>query len=445
MLRPFLAVGLTLTMLVAACAAPTPTAAPEPTATPTPTTTPTPAPTATPPPMPTPTPTATPTATPTPTPIPTATPTPTLTPTPKPRPTATPLATPTPTPIPRTIHVNREIWECYADRRESGQVAGCSGWEKPYVTRWHSNTVRFRFEESVAESDSRAMRRAMSIAAPVLNLTFIEKPNDADLTIRAYWEDAPPQPGEIRCPSSPTVGACGGGVEYDGEIREGFVSIVNKRMPANSRPDYVEEDLTTGLMLHELLHAVTLIGHNVRLDSVMSTNPDAIHSPIILPLDEELFRLNSHPDVEPGMSMDDLEQRLLFVDNIPEPQDVHEVAATVFLAGTNVKWTESVGCGEPQDSYYADVIKVLGSIAHYPSNPALRAQYGIDVNRIRIEGSTQLNFWGDGLWATGSDVEFDIHIHPHTYQVEQFTLVWIMHTTPRYSGVCSRYIGRGGY
>ena len=130
-------VGLFVALIIAGCAAPTPT--PEPTATPSPTPTTEPTPTPTPQPTATSTPTPRPTATSTPTPEPTATSTPTPRPTatPRPRPTATPTATPrptatptpagTPTPTPRPPEYTAGLGYASADGLEDGDAETYAG------------------------------------------------------------------------------------------------------------------------------------------------------------------------------------------------------------------------------------------------------------------------------------------------------------------------------
>ena len=172
-----------------------------------------------------------------------------------------------------------------------------------------------------------------------------------------------------------------------------------------------------------------------------------IHMPVLSPMDAALFRLNSHPDVKPGMTMDEVEQRLLVFDVDLEISDVAQLAA--MAAASDQSELNTVGlatedrCENPRsDSVYSDVVDVLTEMAWSPQSNgdlSLSRVESIGAEPLhRIHGSLYIHFPSKTRWATGSDVVVDILIDPGSYQVVNAMLDWDVHTT-RY--FCRKFQG----
>ena len=84
---------------------------------------------------------------------------------------------------------------------------------------------------------------------------------------------------------------------------------------------YRDETPPTSITLHEALHALIPISHSTRNSSAVGGSGMALLSP----RDEALFRLNAHPLVRPGMTMQEVRQLIVFRDELldrPEPEPV---------------------------------------------------------------------------------------------------------------------------
>ena len=86
--------------------------------------------------------------------------------------------------------------------------------------------------------------------------------------------------------------------------------------------------------IHEVLHAMLAVGHRAEPGSMMDVEK-SLSLTSLSPMDEALFRLHSHPMVEPGMTLDEVEALIVFADELLEPPtpvepDAYEIVRSAF-------------------------------------------------------------------------------------------------------------------
>ena len=262
---------------------------------------------------------------------PTAAPAPTSTPAPHtPAPaTATPAPPDTPTalPVAERIVVDRDIWECYSDRAElSNGDYGCYGWAKPTVVKWRSgSTVRVW-----ATGNANYIRAFSEMLdeqlAPPLNLSFEWVDDEPDADLVAILGVSKSDILSDRWPSCPVFWGCGGTVDVkSGEVRKADLIVYHLDMHDRFLDDYPNlKRVLNGVLLHEALHGLAPTGHPERGKVGLSIMRGAGY---LTSVDKEILSLNSHPRIEPGMTMAQVRELIAFEDEMPEQPPKEELTA----------------------------------------------------------------------------------------------------------------------
>ena len=252
---------------------------------------------------------------------PTAAPAPTSTPAPHtPAPaTATPAPPDTPTalPVAERIVVDREIWECYSDRAElSNGYYGCYGWDKPTVVKWRSgSTVRVW-----ATGNANYIRAFSEMLdeqlAPPLNLSFEWVDDEPDADLVAILGVSKSDILSDRWPSCPEFWGCGGTVDVkNGEVRKADLIVYHLDMHDRFLDDYPNlKRVLNGILLHEALHGLAPTSHPGRGWGDLSILMRG--AGYLTSVDKAILSLNSHPRIEPGMTMAQVRELIAFEDEL---------------------------------------------------------------------------------------------------------------------------------
>ena len=221
----------------------------------------------------------------------------------------------------RILGVDRDVWECFSDRPDweatldNDFLGGCGGWTSPTIRKWdQEGPVTVWADPSGDSLYIRVLEEMLDSLSPLLNLDFewvdtrdqaqlkayvgVPATRSADIGFKEYCQDA---------------AGCGGPDFYvDGAVTDASISVWLDTRTGGSDELRAEVRHVT---LHEALHALAAVHHRPAPISVMS-----IHSALRLPemseLDEALFRLHAHPLVRPGMTMEEVEELIVFADNL---------------------------------------------------------------------------------------------------------------------------------
>ena len=224
----------------------------------------------------------------------------------------------------RILGVDRSIWECFSDRAESSNeegFRGCYGWYKTTVEKWRSDST-VRVWATGNENYIRAFRETLDEQlAPELNLNFewVDDEQDADFVAILGVSKSDAQPD--RWPNCLDAWGCGGPVDVrNGEVRKADLIIYHLDSHDRFLNDYPNlKRVLNGVFIHEALHGLAPTGHAERSKVILSSMHSANYLTYI---DKAILSLNSHPLVEPGMAMSEVEPLIIFRDELlDDPQE----------------------------------------------------------------------------------------------------------------------------
>ena len=223
----------------------------------------------------------------------------------------------------RITGVDRTVWACVMDDsnvgqfREGDEGRGCAAWTEDFVVKWDgSKPVRVwtSGEPSWVAEFERTLAYVADLAG--LELETARNADEADFIARI---------GVPRIEGGEDGESCPGGAAgcANAKIRDGnrIYHVRTAIHYGDDEPpmefDQMEEFDQLKLrqvMLHELVHALSWMQHRTETGSAMESGV----SPRVglSPMDEALLRLQGHPLVEPGMTLPELENLIIFSDEL---------------------------------------------------------------------------------------------------------------------------------
>ena len=203
----------------------------------------------------------------------------------------------------RIIGVDRDLWECYADRPSGGVEIdgeifdGCGGWSTPTVEKW-LNDVPVKVWATGDPDYIAVLETVLTDLAPIVDLEFVRVESENKADFKAFVGVPRSQASDLGFDLDPVWvewwGFAGATVN-GGEATSAYIVI----WYSDEDEFWSPSDSIRGVTIHEALHAIVPIGHSTRPVSIMGAS--ALNS--WSPRDRELIELNSHPLVRPGMSM----------------------------------------------------------------------------------------------------------------------------------------------
>ena len=220
----------------------------------------------------------------------------------------------------RILDVERDVWDCYRDRRtsdDSGELS-CSGWW-PEVEKW-LNDVPVKVWGTGDVRYLAILEEVIEYLAPILDLEFEWVDTEEEADFRAYVGIPRSEADGWRelVVNADYLGWAGwaGSNSVNGETLSGYVFVWML-----SDPQWTANNQNTAksIILHEVVHAMASVGHTNRPASILHGSGLKWLSP----MDEALLRLNAHHLVRPGMTIQEVESLLVFRDDLlDKPQSV---------------------------------------------------------------------------------------------------------------------------
>ncbi len=222
----------------------------------------------------------------------------------------------------RILGVDREVWECYADRPPGGVeidgevFAGCGGWDPATVEKW-LNDVPVKVWATGDPIHIAVLETVLDELAPILNLEFEWVGSEEEADFKAYVGVPRSRVSDLGFDDDPELvhywGFASAAVS-GGEATSGYIVIWHTDLTGMaSRVDAIR-----AITIHEALHALVPIGHRVPLGhgsrplSVMEIGKLGA----FIPRERQLLEINSHPLVRPGMSMDDVRKLIVLTEEL---------------------------------------------------------------------------------------------------------------------------------
>ena len=247
----------------------------------------------------------------------------------------------------RILGVDREVWECYSDRPGvvqfvPGLVAlgeaygGCGGWYRERVSKWtQTGTVRVWATGPAEYIDT--LTESLDELGPLLELAFewVDTVDEADLQAYVGVSEATAMEAGVHCEEA-------AGCAHIRTNSRGIVFPVRIWVEQRNENHLGEVGLVWEYEIkhttsHEVVHALSGMIHRHHPGSLMNIH-NGIRSPNLSPMDDALVRLNSHPLVKHGMTMNEVAELVIFADELLDPSaskddpTPYEVATRVFVA-----------------------------------------------------------------------------------------------------------------
>ena len=199
----------------------------------------------------------------------------------------------------RILGVDRDLWNCYSDRSTFGQppeiqeaASSCSGWTAPMVQKWDASAPIRIWTQGLQEY-RQILSDSIDYLAPILGLEFEFVDSDVDADVRAYVGVPRTMAAKFDFEACRRYGRCAfATVSESGEAISGTLIVWGSSPPLGSTEGI------RGAIIHELLHVFGPIDHRDAPDQLMGLGGRLSRS------DVALLRLNSHPLIKPGMTMD---------------------------------------------------------------------------------------------------------------------------------------------
>ena len=315
----------------------------------------------------------------------------------------------------RIIGVSRDLWECYSHRPQQETVdvrgerlSGCGGWKSPTVRKWlNDDPVKVWatgeyidiFEQILAE------------LGPALALEFewVDSEDDADL--RAYAGLPRSRAAEYGFEKWTRFGGVASANNHNGETTSGRLLVWVHDWTQLRALSPV--DSTKAIMVHEALHALVPIKHSTRPASIIGRS--GLNTPS--PRDFELFRLNAHRLVRPGMTMEQVRALIVLDDELldaPRPTMEHEPLDLIWRAYVALYEADSASfrlsggwIGGPCNNTFGvrpgQIEMTVGNFIQLKDNPAM-VLLNFQPAQFFIRYSPKDNafdYWqlaGDGAW-----------------------------------------------
>ena len=227
----------------------------------------------------------------------------------------------------RILGVDRNLWECYADRPQArveieGELFdGCGGWSTPTVEKW-LNDVPVKVWATGDPDHIATLEAVLMELAPILNLEFEWVGSEEEADFKAFVGVPRSEAPALGFDFNPALAHYWGFASArvnGGEATSGYMVIWYTDETAFRSPI----DSIRSVTIHEALHALVPIGHSTRPVSIMGGSGLNTWSP----MDAELIKLNSHPLVRPGMSMDNVREVIVLTDELLDYPVVESDAA----------------------------------------------------------------------------------------------------------------------
>ena len=220
----------------------------------------------------------------------------------------------------RILGVERDIWKCYSDRPnweatiDNDILGGCAGWTEPTVTKWQPG-LPVRVWADPTGGHQRyvdILRQALDELAPLLGLDIQWTESEAEANLKAYVGVPKSRNASIGFPGyCADRNGCGG----PDNRRGGAITSASLSVWLNDEHDNAEIKFVA---LHEILHAVTGVHHALSPLSVMF-HGGGLRLNRLGSEDSAIYRLQGHTLVEPGMTMAEVEERIVFADELLDP------------------------------------------------------------------------------------------------------------------------------
>ena len=285
----------------------------------------------------------------------------------------------------RILGVDRDVWECFSDTSnvntvlEEDEGIGCAGWAAETIQKWDQTSSHKVFVDGPA-GFAAEFNDVLSELSSVFGLRFELTDTEDDADISAYVGFTVPETRakDIHC-FVPEAFGC---ANATWNPRTGVVSrseIVVYNLWPDHGVDLGDFDdwrkvRFRSALVHEIVHAFGRMSHRTELLSSM--NKEVHHRAELSPMDEALLRLHGHHLVKPGMTMANVEDLIVFNDELldPQPRD-HRLAAWSLVSNAYASIREAPSATYLVRSSFPGCTETFGWAEYQLGSPTDRHPY----------------------------------------------------------------------
>ena len=216
----------------------------------------------------------------------------------------------------RILGVARDVWDCFSDRPGyDADQEGCGGWYSGTIVKWdQSKPVKVWVTGD--EEFFPVLDETLEELSPLVNLEFERVTEESEADLKAYMgvSVATARTFGVYCERS--LG-CARWREGSPNVVESATFGVWDIYSAHLDEIGVLDDRIKHITMHEALHALVPMRHRDKPLSLM--NASGLPLPELTAMDKALIRLHSNPLVKSGMAMQEVEELIVFSDELLDP------------------------------------------------------------------------------------------------------------------------------
>ena len=308
----------------------------------------------------------------------------------------------------KILGVARDVWECFSDRpgREA-EREGCGGWFSKTIVKWdQSKPVKVW---ATGDDDYIAvLDESLEELSSLLNLKFQRVVVEDEADLKAYVGVTEEEARAIDFYCERSLG-CAQSWDDPPNVTSGAIIGVWDYYNSHLEDIGLLDDRIKHTIVHEALHALVPIVHRRDALSILNVT-GGVRMLEMNPTDEALIRLHSNPLVKPGMTMGEVEELIIFEDELVDPPllvgdemtpiDLVRQAYTAFYEADAVGFKihgSWVGCGHefgPADLQFASLSSGAADLIRFKDR-------GMNAFIIRdIIGDRSIEYWRsiEGTW-----------------------------------------------
>ena len=307
----------------------------------------------------------------------------------------------------RLIGIERDVWDCFIDTsnldpetgeqdEDNDEGIGCAGWDDDFIVKWPvGEPIKvWSFGDNYYLE---ILDEVLEYVGPLMNVSFesVVSKDDAQLTI---YTGIPREQAESTGLNCVDFGGCARTfTEEDGRITKSAIAIWTNNLRSASQREHSIRATT----LHELIHSLGNVEHRHHdRTSVMSY--EALDYTTIEGMDLGLLEVLGHPLVLPGMSFDEVEELIVFADELNDPPEPEELSARALLRRSHAALIDAgsmsfevkggwPGCSGVHDFGWADL-----QFANLSPNFALWRHFSDGSDRYFYIGNP--SDWDESEW-----------------------------------------------
>ncbi len=237
----------------------------------------------------------------------------------------------------RMVGIDRELWRCFGLTRASEEFprGSCSGREGDIVNKWPKDEPITIWINGLS-AYSEQFQDTLQEIAPRLNITYQLVPEERRAAIAAYVgitdEDARVL-GFNRCEGF--WGCTDYDTNEDGEIESAEIVIFEVDEAGVRQLGLINETIQSA-MVKSLLQILVPIGYRNVPDSILSIDK-GLHFTGMSTSDSEIVRILTSPLVETGDTTADIEQLIVFNDEVLDPSEPEPPTAMEIIDRARLK------------------------------------------------------------------------------------------------------------